>query len=237
MKASHTLRWLSFLLILIGSVAGVSQVFSVKQLHCALVEKESCPPELTARLQQLMNRSLFATDFQAEAQAATAQTVYEFTKIEKRLPNQLTLTFQQAAPLYRLRHQNSEHTVSESGSLFFSATDEKAAPLLITIAGESPFTPEGSVSSELQRPLGELAKNLSQASITPREVLWISPQEIRLVLSENTTALLDHTNPAGAVQQLAIILKSEEYQAAVADAEGKIEVDLRFKLPVLRRAQ
>ncbi len=240
------IRWISFVLVVVGSAAGVSGFFSSKLVVCTLDDTRSCPADLEPLIQKLSNRSLFLTDFQAEARALTQTTVYSFVELEKRLPNQLHLTLSQATPEYRMRYLDQELLLSATGAVFNPEIAVAGDDLVvITVLDESPLTEDGSLKAEYHESLSDIVTQLRASEIYPSEIIWVSPQEIRVVMSDQTVALFDQTAIKEAVQKLHAILTSEEFQTMLKQSEADletpsppaIELDLRMKLPVLRTSQ
>lgn len=239
MSSTHTLRWISLSLLVLGCVAGISGFFSSKQVLCTLEEERGCPAELDQLILTLTNRSLFLTDFQTEISAYTRESSFSLARLEKQLPNQLHLIFRQDPAVYYVIYQENMYAVAESGFVLNSGQDLSKPPTGITVRvlQSSEELGKGVIPAAFHQPLLLLAQNIGRANLQPSEVVWISSQEIRLTFADATFGLIDASSPDTAIFSLKRILESNEFQLARKESEGSIEIDLRLKLPVLRRVQ
>jgi hypothetical protein len=222
-------------LVLLGVVAGVvviiRNVFTVKNIECQLLTTESCPQELLESLSSVRGSSMFFEDYtQKLTDSQTTSQPVSLVIFKKKLPDTLTVTFQQEPTAYTILHSEQPVIVSKTGRIFTQEMDTSGL-LPVEIAGEF-TTAEGFIDFTIHQTILSIIETCNQLSIPITLITWVDKSTIKLSM-ENRTELfiIDSEKPTLEINRLALILKSGEYRNI---PESKQELDLRFTMPVLR---
>jgi hypothetical protein len=235
------LKLLIYSVIGIAVVVGLTRVARVKTVSCTLAENP-CPETIQQILNETaLHKPLLFYDFSA---AITQQlpTTLRLKKLEKKLPGELILELDQANIAYLLEEQSEGAIVikpiSENGLVLESPASYTQEYLKITIQSDderlklSTLNTNTPLDPELHTLFFSLATSSSKHHLKPNSVIFHSLEDIEVIVSSQLKAHLDATQPANQIQTLTLVAKELESSLASKAAE----VDLRFRLPVLKPA-
>lgn len=224
-------------LIVVAIVIAVSKIFTVQAVECQLSDGSNCPDELTSQIDMLKTNPMFFTDYaHILTQNSTVAQPYSLQKISKRLPSTLRTTFAAEQPLLLLHQTGSYHVISASGKAF-TQTEETAANLshLLLVETNEKIIQNNIVTSDFLSTMNVVVDSIDEYLLPIEKVTWVDKSAIKLSMKERQELIIiDSESPAIQLQRLFLILQSKEYENL---PESKLELDVRFTMPVLRTTQ
>lgn len=204
----------------------------VNSVYC-YVQYANCPPEITASLQPLKGRRLLLFDLEEETKRLLQSNPnVRFEKLSKQLPGAVTVTLQSQRITYALKAVDSEAyaAISDEGVVVQSEFHSEWPVFLVSQSLLESVTTSGKVAESIQYQL-MLALTALKSTNWPVTALHLPDwQTIEVELDQQPVLLFELaqlSNQLGRAQQILTQLPPE----TVAKTK---EIDLRFKLPVLR---
>lgn len=232
-KIAFRLAFVCLVVLLLSLVP----MMKTKSVECYLDSNASCPAELTSLLEQdIINRSFFFTDYEnIVARAPLASLPFTLSSFKRNLPDKLTLTFKNEPLLYKLvMEDGSSLLIGTEGTIINNATDNNELTQVLVYEDAATIFSGNKVTSKLQKPISAIVESLHAQGVSVESVSYQNSQDIRLKLSSSQVAILDDTDPESAIKKLKLILSAPEVTAIDEPID---EIDLRFKMPVLRTSK
>lgn len=244
MSSSRQLRrrlaffiFVAFSLSIAAGLTGFQKIFSVSHIECSLESGDVCPPPLIEATQSLQGSSLFFTNIEEKLTSDSTGASQQFTLIshQKILPNALQLTFAPDSALYLLQAQDTTWIVSQRGYLSsYSGESSEATKVNVPSISYSQSL-ELSESTQLQptvhQPLATLVSESQRHHLQLAHIEWRTSEFIVLQLENYPRVLVTAADPNHSIAILHTLKKNLDLSTVDA---GIKEVDLRFKLPVVR---
>ncbi len=203
------------------------QFLTITKITCQL-NNQTCPSELTHRLESLKNKSLLFSRLETDVLQLDLN-LYQLESTSKLWPNTIVLNFSYKPNNYIIKTNQDALLVSENG-LTQPISIEKNLPLIEVYDWQHPIQ-KNFVDSSLH----DLNLNLVQllaAQEIPYQYLKIKNfQEIEIILRKNLMALVQKDQLETQIIKLAIIL--DELDLNEIDLHIKL-IDLRFNFPLLK---
>ena len=230
------IRWLVVLIVVVGlatALVSLYKLFRVQTVECRLLGAEACPDDLVQTLQFIINQPLFFVDFSKQISTVQLPQPVRLSKISKKLPSTLRLSFQLEPVAYVISTDQDIFFVSQSGQLYqqqFEQTGLVQVRLLSAWSHQS-----GSVELFIHHSLLAIIAGCQQLKLPLQTITWLDNSTIQLSMENRSEIfVIDSQQPNLELHRLALVLQSGEYQALT---QSKQELDLRFKMPVLRTAR
>ncbi len=205
----------------------VASQLRVRAITCQ-IENEECPDELIQSLQPLQGSSLLFSKH--ESSISNLQSNYNLTSYSKQLPNTLHLTFSGLPNEALLRIDDHEYLLHSDGALEESTEATQNTTIFEVPAAGIDSDNRRVKDAQLVTHVLEWNTSLEQIRSEPERVIF-NDQVVILKLNAGLQAIANLNESTTASQRLAIILEHAE----VASIDTSIrEIDLRFRLPVLR---
>ena len=229
-----SLRFQLFLGVLIlGIVGGVAQLFQVTDITCTTTDNQSCPTSVQASLNSAIGKSFFFTNFERDFSASDAETQpYTIQSINKILPGTLVVMVQLETPAYLLITKDGQYSISQSGSVI-AADSHPQSLATITIQSEIPIIADGKLPDKYHSVISSILEEILRQEMVVATITWVDDQTLYVDLQNGPRVVLESQTAGQRVQHLPVILQSTEVKSLPQLAE----IDLRFKLPVLRTRQ
>ncbi len=204
-------------------------LFKITQVSCQL-NQQPCPQELNDSLQALLGKSLFFTKLEEEVYQQQLD-FYQLAKLHKELPGTIHLEFVTKKNVYMVvLPDSSQYLVSESGLIQPTTEESPLTKIHISNHWSKPIQ-EHSLETPLHYTLHQLVVTLQTEKITPQKIEALSPDEIKITLDRDITAIVNEDGIESQVKKLAVIEKNIDL--ATVDT-GIHTIDLRFRLPILK---
>ena len=219
--------------MLLVIVFGAQQLFFIQRFSCTVVAA-NCPADVVSTLQRLVGQSLFNQNFTTVGNELLTDTPYRVAGWTIELPGQLHLDLIQDPALYTLVSSDTRVFVSTTGTV--TAAPEDTTTQLLSITFAEPLTSvlneKGQIKPDLHQAFSELSSARTQQRLEIQEVLWqndtvtVSLPELRL--------LLPVASVSQELERARLVLDSPEFKEHAASGQ---ELDVRFRMPVLRKLQ
>lgn len=211
------------------------QVFTVDQISCALEDGLSCDEKIDASVLEKMPL-LFTNFYQSEPLSEVLNTQQlQLVDYKIVLPGELQLIVKDEPVIYSLTLPDlTKFLVTKSGKLIsdFENRDKEIPEIVISDAGVEVIG-ENVVLSQAHSTFVELSRILRENNLALEDLVWKSEHELRVRLKSGQQLLLDPDSIATLSETISASLQA----AARNSSDEKIEIDLRFALPVLRTPQ
>lgn len=216
---------------IVGASFGLKKFFTVHTIECTLLSGGACPPELLQSLSVLQGQNMFFEDYTKKL--LTSETLHQpvsVVSIKKYFPQTVIVILQQEPPAYVITHNGSPTVVSKSGRIFNHQMDSSG--LIPVEIPDSVINTEGFIDSQIHQVILTLIDTSSQMHFPLTKIAWVDKSTIKLSMENSSEVfILDSEHPIEQLNKLSLVLKSGEYKDV---KEPKVELDLRFTMPVLR---
>lgn len=228
-RTSYFIIVISFLFI----VPLIFLIFPVKKIDCKLTSGKDCPQEFSDALKSLQNKPLIPTNFDDSVTKLNIPAGYILDSVSKKLPSKLILTFVAEPLLLQISCQDcDQHKSIGVYRHILDSNDLKSEfPNFFVHADNQEVFDNSGLKPEYFDSLKELTESLYKLRIVFQNGEWISEDEIKVSLDNNLTAIFSANQIASQVVALDLIIKSDAIKQTDAEIE---EIDLRYKMPVLR---
>jgi len=221
----------------IGLGIAIKEIFVVNQIECFLESDKSLIN--CSQLENLKGKSLFFYDFaideninQVYLNSETNQ-IYQIESIQKKLPFTLVVGLNQQAPVYKLSLENGEFfVVNKTGQMKKDQANLDLVTFNVKDSVKEQIVTDQKVEVNWNDFLNELSTALVNEKIKYQTISVHNADTIEIKLEDNLSAITElTTDPEIDVLRLNTLLDNLDLN--MIDVAIK-EIDLRFKLPVLR---
>lgn len=213
--------------------ASIGWYFStVRTIVCTIANTE-CPPEVSAQLAQLMGQRLIGIDLLTQAEQVLAAEPLDIVGFKKKLPNTLQIQLSRIPYAYVLKQNETLHAVSTDGKLYSLSV----VPNILTIETVRPISELIDAKNQLQTHLHQALQSLTEKAptfTTVKKIELLDNDTLLFTMNNTVRVLLSTQKVNESLTALKYILEAPEYQKLQKEYT---EIDLRFKLPVLRKTQ
>ena len=208
----------------------------ISQIVCQLPDTSACPSSVTDQLQSLNGQSLLFTPLAQHLDQELALKGYRAVSYTRALPTTLYLTVEPLDVICYLEYDGTLVGITASGVAIPQPTQSDAS--LLRIRSRDPVTnqqivQEAQVPHWLIQTIKDLSAFFQTRTDEPLDLELVTPFELRLSLATQSAPIL--INPQESALNLArvsTILKSNQEPLT---ASASATLDVRFRLPVLRR--
>ncbi len=223
-------------ILLFFVVLVVSDYFTrITAVDCQIIDQEqqqACPEQLTAALKEtLLHQPLLYQPLKQKI--STAKTIfghYLILKLRKKWPNQLQLILQKDRLVYQVDNQQKIFSLTRSGVIDRVAKTDPQLPQIKTdlVHLQSSQLIDDALHQKILRLIQfAQSKNMRLVSVD------LDQGRVKAkVLFQPRTIVLMNFNQKLPLRELALILQANQYQTQLRS--GAI-IDLRFRLPILRK--
>lgn len=240
MRNNEEVKKILFYTCLVGIIGlvAVKKFFLVQEISCynELINQE-CSDEIKTQLASLHGTSLFFTDVEQTIQRNNNNTVpFTVATIRKKLPATLILSVQPESAAYTLSTLQSDeiHTTASANGNVVPQNNIVTSIPHVYLADPSTVVQEQIIQKEFHSTVMTITTAVKDISPAIERVEYISPQEIRLVQPGVATYIIAEPVPLYLLQHLKTIIEAPELREVPRPIR---EIDLRFRLPVLRTEQ
>lgn len=225
-----------FLVAVVASVLVVvagAALARVQSVTCSF-GAQPCPAEVVSSLHSLRGHHLLFSNTVATAQAALQpHSAYRVQAVQKIYPSTIEVTLESQSLLYQLKRPGSDEVLAASDQAAIITMPLQADLPTIVINDQLwyEWQAAGSVPPQVHQQLKDVSRALGEASLSPQGVVLEEVGTLVLYLPENQVAILDLPELRSDIARLVLILR--ELRERSID-QPIIEIDLRFRLPVLR---
>lgn len=220
---------------------GVVNFFTIREVSC-VTQDALCSQTAQDELKALfIGKHLFFIDVEKYITSSSESKSITLLTFSKKLPHTLQLQVIEEPILYVLMLPNStfvgagtQGSLKKRGERLDSIVSYDTAPVLVvsdTALIESISSAQTRrIPAMYHEPIKSLVLALKQHNLKPQSIEWSGTDAIRVSL-DGTMIILDSSNPSGSIEGAVRILGSEDLTSLPKKVS---EVDMRFKLPVLR---
>ncbi len=202
----------------------------VSRIDCTY-DGATCLASMHDALSPLRGSSLIAVDIQERAQELLATHSVIVTSIQKHFPRSVTIHLESVPIRYTLISSEQSWDVNDSGMLF-AATGQSEVRISTALAPSQLIHTPTTLQPALHTALRTLAQSTLPNQATQIELL--DNETISVSMKDGARVLLPIQETAIHLAELQQILSSAEYREVSTRYQ---EIDVRFKLPVLRKKQ
>lgn len=237
------------LLAVCGLTVGITVAFTqpatftrimpkIQRVECTMLtdsaETEPCLPPLAAALSPLVGRGWLGSDIPTQANTVLTDLGWRVSRYSYQLPGTLKLVLVQDPWSYQILSGDQVWNVSATGQPMrsFTAASDSAQLRVSLRSSASAWQPPQPIPTDLHESLLRYLDFARQfPSQVPASLSWEEPQRLSGVLPQApTTIMIDPAEMAIDLERLRLILQGWDPLTATASHQ----LDLRFKLPVLR---
>lgn len=219
---------LLIILIGVGLLWITRSIFTVKSVNCYLASGESCSELLRTQAATLIDTPFFGVDWQTRLSTVFSSQSVAVTDYQLIFPDQLTLILLADRPAYRVQLEGKLLTIDESGNNMF--LDGSDYPIIsIDQKIQDQVVGQDNINAEYHQLFMQLSKSV------PSLGTFELKSEYRLeIITPDKTYIVNPQQPAAQVVQLLKYAQQIDWNKI----EGPVvEVDLRYREPVLRQNQ
>jgi len=217
---ARLVKWGSVIsLLIIGGQAALS----VGTIECKLTTEKDCPPEIMDSLEEIKGQALLFNNLEEKLNLIKFNHPAQIKVTAKRLPKTIYLQVAREAGLYQIK--NSSKIVTKSGFVFESTQEN----IVIIELPANSYEPKP--DPLIHQNLVTLLESFSSRELEVTSISWQSSDKIHVHLANGLTVALNLEAVPTAGEKLKLILA--ENTISNLDLSGA-ELDLRFRLPVLR---
>lgn len=227
-------------LFLGGSVVVASyELLPTQNVKCWLLNDKlkPCPQELTRLIQEhLKGKPLLKQAWdQDSTNAPFKNQPYTLIVDRKKLPGQLELIVNEEVTQYALvTDDNQIWLIGQHGTIKQRLESQQDLPLLPTVKitfFTEEFVAHNSLRTPVHTPLSQLITALEDQNLDFQNLTWTNAHTLTLDLASGQQVVLDPFQAETSALKLKLIVAELTTRP---ELEGVIEIDLRFKFPVLR---
>ena len=230
MRSRWRIGWLLFFfLILITWLLG--RFFRVEKWSCQ-TDGLQCPDDLDGVI-DLYHRSVFFDDLEKIVNYQLSDKPYRVQTVRRLLPNQVEIVLQQFNYRYFWYFNGQAWGVDEAGRLYQLADVDNVDKMIYLdnqTAADWQDKEKKQVNQETHRQWLEFFDLLSKTAWRVEKIKTIDSFTVRLDLQGYPPILLNSRQLAPAIKKFFLL----ERQVPIEDLQSAKEIDLRFKMPILR---
>lgn len=217
------------LLIVIGLLSCLSIFLRVQTVSC-LVETQPCPADVSQKL-NLQGRQLLFSDHQRQITTDLAGLPYQVVKVSLVLPHTVVAELKPQPSAYQLLNNGQVYLVDQSGLLFQVTQPMADLPIIQVSHANILDLTQREVPAATHQFWLEAAAGAKDLGFGAMELRAVNEATILIRLADSLQAVISNEQPLLQLERLQTILKQ---QAHTTPKEPIHEIDLRFRLPVLR---
>ena len=227
-----------FWIIFVGVVAGLgyimytTQAFTVKSIDCVVKDNE-CSEGITTSLEKFKGRSIFFTDFEVEVkqEILNQHPGLSLVSLDKKLPGKLSLQFSQNLQGLVVQDQAGGFLYIDEYGYVIKDLIPTSQTVAITLPNHvfDRVKGEGFLDREMVAGIWAVAENATQTELEYRRIFINDSGLVLIQLKGGLQAVLSLTEPEK-IRRLFQVVKGIDQE----ELETIREIDLRFKLPVMR---
>lgn len=207
-------------------------VLVIKQVVCTVQEQmTTCPGEVKSKLSFLKEQPLLFSELSSEIEKSLSSQPFTLVTIARELPTTIRI---------ELSETEYNYGIATPTRSFVITTDQVALEKSIPSGVPTVFATETAVNPNSLPDESLIAVNstalstLSQLSLEPAIVHYISPQELKIELQErNLTVIVNPARVEREIRTIPIVLNNPQFKEI---PEPVAELDMRFDMPVIRTA-
>jgi len=216
------------------SIAYLSQqtLIKVEDVKCSLPNNQACPSYITDELSKLKGESLLFNTFEDSTSKLQFTQPVQIKIKQKSLPKTLFIEASIDPGLYRI--QNTNLITTAEGVTF---TNDNSELPEVELTSEDLGSDEN-ISSDHQilvanyhQGLKTIFESFQQQELSIKKIRWESDQTIKIELDTDLIVITDVNTIHTSAQKTSLILKAKINEGL---EWNKKELDVRFRLPVLR---
>lgn len=210
-------------------------ISTLKVQHISCIQNgTSCSIPLYSPLETLKGSSFFFTDLnQTLVEKHNGVLPFKVLSIKRKLPGTIIVTLAEEKPLYLIFTNDTQSTlvgVSENGSTVSFDANSSSTPIVNVPTAETAFT-EKTLVPTFHETIKKIMFNSRSPQYTLRNINYVSSTEIILNYDTLPPLIITEDVPIYALQHIEKIMYTVETQTLEKPVK---EIDLRFRLPVLR---
>ncbi|MBU0576099.1 hypothetical protein KJ707_02980 [Patescibacteria group bacterium] len=215
------------LIVIASSIS--NPIIKIHQIECKLND-DSCPHELTQKLDGLKKKSLLFSNIEKHVLDLNLD-LYQLNEIKKTLPGRMELSFSTKANSYTLTIESNQqpYLVTENGLIYPDKSNDLV--MRITLKNWPEVITENRINQSLHTLITNLVKYLNQHQIKIQQIIIHHPNHIEIILDNRLIAIAQESQLEQQIAKLAIILEKLDFPSIDQNIK---EIDLRFKFPLLR---
>lgn len=234
---THWLIPTALLGVIFGGVVTLHQQLRIEQLACTLDDRP-CPTEIVSQLQQTMPQPLLFSDPTPAIQNAIGNEGLLLVSFQKQLPNLLTVRLQSKQVFYQIKildhPDGTKYLIDDQRHILSNKTTQSNQPEVEISQQDWQL-----VVDNVEQPT-EVSEQFDSAikAVLPVSEKWQTPVRwaptIITMQKDNRNVLIDPDNADGSSEKLLLLWEQFDWSSVNSDI---IEVDLRYKYPVLRETR
>ncbi len=206
----------------------------VKTIICT-VDSQPCSEEVSAQLRSIHGQQIVGVDVQTAAKKALSEQPVTVLSLKKRLPSTVYIMLQSQPFQYAVASAETVRPVTTVGTLYTVPAPTKLVQIAVTPdVLQSALQEEKHLQPEIHTALTATAAYVQSLDEKPARIELLDTTSIRITMKSGAKILLPVAKNAESLVQLGMILTAPEYARLQSEYT---EIDLRFKLPVLRKSQ
>lgn len=233
-KKFKYLFWLCMLIVGVVTIVSlhVFQVLVIKNIDCK-IDDQDCSPEITDSTQALVGKSLFFTNFEAmiKDHVLDSHPGVSLVSFTKTLNGQLAIKLSKSQSGFWVSDGSDQKLYVNQLGQVDPEEEYLIGEILVVLPGEmfDQLIQEKQLNAELAGDLVEATSLLNRSQVKLNKVGFLPPELLILYLPQQIQIVLP-LNKLDMIVQIPLVIKYLKTQELTQIRE----IDLRFKLPVLR---
>lgn len=222
--------------ILLVTTQSLPSVPTITRVVCFnQTSSSACSPMWQATVESLIGQPILFSDPESLLSSSVANQGAYLTSYERVWPNQINITLSALPLMYQLQTPTMRVGVLADASAVFLDAEQREGPV---VRIDDEMITDGRIPMWLHQALSEVVLNESfvkhaQRSGSSLDMQLVSPVELRLTPdNSNLSFIMDPQEISNDLARLDFLFQADSI-ARLATISG--EVDLRLRLPVLRR--
>jgi len=219
-------------------IVGLSFFWGVTQLEATAiycyVDYSSCSPAVTNSLKLLVGQRLIGVDTEEHVQTALQpHAQVRLMRLQKNINGELSIFLepQEVSFVFLPGKNQTPIPITDQGRLITGDIDSNWPIFLVTPEFNSELQQAGKIEPQLQSQLLVALKTLNALSLPYSSILIVDPRTLHIEFVGQPAALVPLTHAETELYRVREILKA---MPTLTIPEPITEVDVRYKLPVLR---
>lgn len=229
---------LSILLVIVlvsFSIYMLLTQLKVSEVVCINPSGQACNPEIIAQVQSLLGTRIFFSYLADQLNSHNSGLIASDIAIT--LPGKLSLTIQEAPPLYFLLSEERVQAVTDNGTAYpwTNSTIPDATPKIeLNSSASAKVMLVATTSSQLNlhTHLVKLLSSLTASKLAYTKLELLDSQSLKIWLNDDQWAIIDLLDQ-NAISSLASIISHPDFKS---QANSAFQLDLRFQYPVLLKS-
>lgn len=208
----------------------------ISKINCQLLSGEPCPDELSESLDSIEGRNLVFSKLEVLVSSLETPDGYSLVETSKKLPGQADLIFRQEVSLFLLACDDCDQdtVIGEYRSVLGTQTSANSLSSVHYSLSNDDLFEEKKLRENFFNPVKEVIDFAKNNHLELKNISWISQEEMQLDINNQPKILLSDEDLQKQLKGLEIILDNHINDQV---DEEVIEIDMRYKMPVLRTAR